>query len=79
MIIKALVSVIFLVLRGAIGLLPTFSNYDEAPKALFTMLSTAFQFFPSDVFVIALGSIIFWITVNIVFGGIKFVVNFGKH
>ena len=79
MIVKVLVGTLFLVLKGAIGLLPTFSSYGEAPQGLMTMLSIAFQFFPADVFAIALGSIIFWITVNVVFGGIKFVLNFGKH
>ena len=70
---------IFLLLKSAIDLLPVFNNYGEAPQGLFTMLSISLQFFPSDVLIFALGSIIFWTSINLLFGAFKFIIHLGGH
>lgn len=73
MIIKALLFVLFGLLRGIIALFPTFSSYGEAPQGLMNMLYIGFQFFPVDVFIMALTPFIFWTSVSMIYGLYRFV------
>lgn len=76
MIIELICSPLWLISYTLIGLLPSswFSTGDT-PSELFNMLYTAFQFFPSDVWALALGSITFWVTVHFSIALINVVLN----
>lgn len=73
MIISLLCTPLFLLLTGAIALLPNSAFEGQAVTGLIGMFSTAFQFFPADVWILAFGSITFWVTVHILFGVIKMI------
>ena len=72
MIIKLLCSPLFVLASTIISILP-FSNAQSNITSVFGMLSIAFQFFPTDVWVLAFGSIIFWLTVHVVVAVFHFV------
>ena len=73
MIISLLCTPLFLLLTSAIALLPNSAFESQTVTGLIGMFSTAFQFFPSDVWILAFGSITFWITTHILFGIIKMI------
>ena len=79
MIVEFICNLFFGLFKIIIGLLPTFDNPGSAPTHLASMLSISKQFFPVDIFVVAMGSILFWINFNLIFGAFKFVIHFGKH
>jgi len=76
MIIVGLCTPLFLLLTSIIALLPNSAFEGQAVTGLVGMFATAFQFFPADVWILALGSITFWITVHTVLGLIRFVLSF---
>jgi hypothetical protein len=55
--------------------LPNSAFEGQAVTGLIGMFSTAFQFFPADVWILALGSITFWITVHAVYGLVNFILR----
>lgn len=73
MILSLLCTPLFLLLTGAIALLPNSTYQSQTITGFVGMFSTAFQFFPADVWILALGSITFWITIHILFGLIKMI------
>lgn len=73
MIISLLCTPLFVLLTSAIALLPNSAFEGQAVTGLIGMFATAFQFFPADVWILAFGSITFWITVHIIFGLIKMI------
>lgn len=84
MIIQTICVPFFLLITSIIALLPNSAFESQTVTGFVGMFSTAFQFFPSDVWILALSSITFWITVHTMFGLIRFVlslipfVNIGK-
>ena len=73
MILSLLCTPLFLLLTGAISLLPNSAFQSQTVSGFVGMFSTAFQFFPADVWILVLGSITFWVTVHILFGLIKMI------
>lgn len=73
MIVKALLSIIFGLLRGVVSLFPTFSNYGDVPQGLLTMLYIGFQFFPVDVFIAVITPFVFWTVVHLSYGLYRFI------
>lgn len=73
MIISLLCSPLFFLLTSAIALLPNTAFENQTVTGLVGMFSTAFQFFPADVWILAFGSIVFWFTTHILFGIIKMI------
>ena len=73
MIISLLCTPLFVLLTSAIALLPNSAFEGQAVTGLIGMFATAFQFFPADVWILAFGSITFWISVHIIFGLIKMI------
>ena len=73
MILVGLCTPLFLLLTSVIALLPNSAFEGQAVTGLVGMFATAFQFFPADVWILALGSITFWITVHTVFGLVRFI------
>lgn len=76
MIISLICTPLFLLLTSIIALLPNSAFENQSVVGLVGMFSTAFQFFPADVWILALGSITFWIFVHISFGFIKTILKF---
>lgn len=79
MIVEGICNLFFGLLKLIIGILPTFNNPGTAPTNLISMLAIGKQFFPVDVVAFALGSILLWININLIFGAFKFVIHLGKH
>lgn len=76
MIISLICTPLFLIVSAIISVIPSeWLMIGDAPTTLFTMLYTAFQFFPTDVWILVLGSITFWITVHFIYGVINFVLR----
>ena len=76
MILVGLCTPLFWIVTSLIAILPNSAFEGQAVTGLIGMFSTAFQFFPADVWILALGSITFWVTVHIVFGFVSFVLKF---
>lgn len=76
MIIELLCSPFFLLANGIIALIPVITYIPTSIVDTITLLLKAMQFFPIDVWVMCIGNIIFWITVHLVIGLIKFILGF---
>ena len=76
MILEAICMPFFWLISGIINLLPVMTYLPTSLTDTITLLMKAMQFFPSDVWVMTIGSIIFWTTVHLVFGLIKFILGF---
>lgn len=75
MILVGLCTPLFWIVTSIIAILPNSAFEGQAVTGLVGMFSTAFQFFPADVWILSLGSIVFWITINAVFGLINFILR----
>ena len=75
MILVGLCTPLFWIVTSIIALLPNSTFEGQAVTGLVGMFSTAFQFFPADVWILALGSITFWITIHAVFGLVNFILK----
>lgn len=76
MILEAICMPFFWLISGIINLLPVMTYLPTSLADTITLLMKAMQFFPSDVWVMTIGSIIFWTTVHLVVGLIKFILGF---
>lgn len=76
MIIEAICMPFILIIRGIIALLPVLTYIPTSIADTITLLIKAMQFFPVDVWIIAIGNIVFWTSVHLVVGLIKFIVGF---
>jgi len=75
MIIELLCLPLRLLINGIISLLPVFDTLTDTAIGIFDMLSTALQFFPTDVWILSLGSIVFWLTTRIIMAIAFFVLD----
>lgn len=75
MIIMGMCAPLFYLFTSIIALLPNSVFENQSVVGLVGMFSTAFQFFPADVWILALGSITFWITVHLAIGVFKFALS----
>lgn len=75
MIISMICAPFFLLITSIIALLPNSAFESQTVTGFVGMFSTAFQFFPADVWILALSSITFWISVNVIFGLIRFILS----
>lgn len=66
----------FLIVTSIISLLPNSVFESQSVAGFVGMFSTAFQFFPSDVWILSLSSITFWISVHCIFGLARTVLGF---
>lgn len=58
-----------------IGLIPAIEYIPNSVSDTISLLVKAMQFFPEDVWVLAIGNIVFWITVQLIWSVIKFVLG----
>ena len=75
MLIMLFLAPFFTVVTSIISILPNNSFSGVDISGFVNMFQTAFQFFPADVWVFAIGSITFWITLHLVFAIINFCVK----
>lgn len=75
MVIQLICTPLILLIKGAIALLPVLTYIPENIINTIEMLKKAMLFFPTDVWVIVIGNIIFWVTLHFVWGIIKFVLS----
>lgn len=75
MIIKLICSPFFLIVDGIIALLPVLTYIPTSIADTITLLLKAMQFFPPDVWIMAIGNIVFWITVHFIVALIKFILG----
>lgn len=75
MLISLICAPLFLMVSGLIAILPSFDTTSSGVTGMVGMLSTAFQFFPSDVWILTLGSITFWFTINLIWGIVRFILR----
>lgn len=64
-----------LLINGIIALLPVFNTINDTVAGLLDMLSTALQFFPTDVWILSLGSIVFWLSTRLTMSIVFFVLD----
>lgn len=75
MLLKLFLAPFFLIVNGIISLLPSNSFNGTEVEGIVDMFTIAFNFFPSDVWFWCISSIIFWVTVQLLFAFFNFVVK----
>lgn len=75
MIIELICSPFILIAKGLISLIPVLGLGVNSVVSVLNLLMTGLNFFPVELWVMCIGSIVFWITVNLIFGLVKFVVS----
>lgn len=75
MIVELICLPFILLANGVIALIPILTYIPTSIVDTLNMLLKAMQFFPSDVWLVALGNITFWISVHLIIGLIKFIVG----
>ena len=76
MIIELICTPFFLIANGIISLIPVLDNLSSSIVDTLSLLIKAMSFFPSDVWAMAIGNIVFWTTVHLIIGLIKFILGF---
>ena len=75
MIIKLICSPFILMINGLINLLPTLGVGVKYITDIAQMISIGLNFFPSDLWILVFGCIVFWFTVNTIFGIYMFILD----
>lgn len=75
MIIELICTPFILIAKGLINMIPILGLGVNSVVAVLNLLMTGLNFFPIELWVLCIGSIVFWITVNLIFGLVKFVVS----
>lgn len=76
MIVQAYSSLYLLVFKGIISLLPTFDSLPSMIVDTIQLLVKAMKFFPSDVWALVIGNVVFWTGVHLIVGLVKFILGF---
>ena len=75
MIIELICTPLLLLTKGIIAMFPTLDYLPESVVNTFEMLVKAMLFFPNDVWITVIGNIIFWVTLHLIWGIVKFVLG----
>lgn len=75
MIIKLICMPFIAMIKGIINLLPILGFKADSMVALVNLIITGMNFFPSEVWIMIIGSIVFWFTVNIIIGIYMFILD----
>lgn len=76
MILEGICMIFFLLAQGVILLLPSSTTLPNFVTDTLSLLSKAMTFFPSDVWALAIGNILFWVVLHLIVGLIKFILGF---
>lgn len=58
-----------------IGFIPAIEYIPNSISETISLLTKAMQFFPQDVWILAIGNIVFWMTVHLVWAVISFILR----
>lgn len=75
MIIQLICTPLILMAKGIISILPLLSLPVNSIVAVINLLMVGLNFFPIELWVMTIGSIVFWFTINFTIGVISFVVK----
>lgn len=75
MIIELICTPFVLIAHGVIALIPILTYIPTSIVDTINMLMKAMQFFPTDVWFVAISNIVFWTSVHLIIGLIKFIVG----
>lgn len=75
MITELICAPFILLAHGVIALIPVLTYIPTSIVDTINLLLKAMQFFPTDVWIMTLGNIIFWTSVHLIVGLIKFIVG----
>lgn len=75
MIIKLICSPFFLLVDGIIALIPVLTYIPTSIVDTISLLLKAMQFFPTDVWIMVISNIVFWILLHFVIALIKFIIS----
>lgn len=75
MIIKLICMPFIAMIKGIIELLPVLGVRSDSLVSLVNLIITGMNFFPSEVWIMIIGSIVFWFTVNIIVGIYMFILD----
>lgn len=74
MIIEAIISPLFLLVRGVLSVIPVLNYIPSSVADTVTLLVKALYFFPSDVWIACITSFLLWTEIHLVFAFINFVI-----
>lgn len=63
------------IIEGLISILPVLTYIPTSIADTISLLMKAMQFFPNDVWIMVLGNVIFWTTIHLLVGLIKFILR----
>lgn len=75
MIIELICAPLLLLVRGILSVIPVLTYIPTSIADTITLLVKGMQFFPFDVWLICIGSFVFWITVHLIYGFINFILK----
>ena len=75
MIIELICTPFILIAKGLINLIPYLGIGVNSIVSVMDLLLIGLNFFSIELWVICIGSIVFWITINTIFGIVKFLVS----
>lgn len=58
-----------------IGFIPAITYIPNSISETISLLTKAMQFFPQDVWILAIGNIVFWMTVHLIWSVISFILR----
>lgn len=75
MIIELICSPLLLFAKGIIAILPVLTYIPNSIVSTLDLILKAMQFFPVDVWIIVIGNIVFWISLQLVWALISFILR----
>lgn len=75
MIIQLICSPLLIFVNGILNMLPILTYIPNSIVSTLDLILKAMQFFPSDVWIMVIGNIVFWITLHLIYGVINFILK----
>lgn len=75
MIIELICLPLLIFAKGIISIFPVLTYLPNSIVDTLDLLLKAMQFFPSDVWIIVIGNIVFWITLHLIWAVINFILR----
>lgn len=75
MIIELICTPLLVFAKGIIAIFPVLTYIPNSIVSTTDLLFKAMQFFPSDVWIMVIGNIVFWITLHLVWAVINFILR----
>ena len=75
MIIEAIISPLFLLVRGILSVIPVLNYFPSSVADTVSLLVKALYFFPSDVWIACITSFLLWMEIHLIFGFLNFIIR----